>query len=70
MAKSIGILIGIEPAQFWSNSFLYSCEEEYTLSQKIKASYVHSTERLIDDLCAINNVGKIGRSFSDISKGG
>ena len=35
-------------------------------SGKIKASHFHSTRHFIDDLCAINDGGELGRSFRDL----
>ena len=62
--------MGIDPALFWINLFLYFCEEEYILSliscDKIKTRHFHSTKHLIDDLCAINDCREFGKSFCDI----
>ena len=59
MYQVIGIPMGIDPAPFWANLFLYQYEHRY-LSQlieedKVKARHFHSTKRFIDDLCAIND---------------
>ena len=35
-------------------------------SDKIKARHFHSTKRFIDDLCALNDGGELGRSICDI----
>ena len=70
MRQAIGIPMGIDPAPFWANLFLYTYEYEYinTLirSNKVKARHFHSTKRFIDDLCAINDGGEFGKSYKDI----
>ena len=58
MEQVIGIPMGIDPALFWVNLFLYSCEEEYMSSLliytfKIKSKYFHSTKHFIHDFGAI-----------------
>ena len=67
MKQTIGILIGIDPAPFWENLSLYSCEEKYMSSLissgKIKARHLNSAKRFIDDLCAINDGGEFERAF-------
>ena len=70
MRQAIGIPMGIDPAPFWANLFLYTYENEYmeTLisSDKVKARHYHSTKRFIDDLCAINDGNEFGRSYRNI----
>ena len=70
MRQVIGILMGIDPAPFWANLFLYTYEKEYMekliASDKVKARHFHSTKRFIDDLCAINDGDEFGRSYKDI----
>ena len=70
MKQAIGIPMGIDPAPFWANLFLYTYEQEYISntikSDSVKARHFHSTKRFIDDLCAINDGGVFGRSFKDI----
>ena len=71
MRQAVGIPMGIDPAPFWANLFLYSFEEQYITSliaddRKGKARCFHSTKRFIDDLCAINDGGEFGRCFRDI----
>ena len=61
MRKIIGIQMGIDPAPFGANLFLYTYEHDY-----IKAKHFHSTFRFIDDLCSINDGGEFGRVFKDI----
>jgi len=70
MKQEIGIPMGIDPAPFWANLFLYTYEEEYISNtihvDPVKARHFHSTNRFIDDLCAINDGGVFGRVFKDI----
>ena len=65
MKQAIGIPVGIEPAPFLANLFLYYYEVEYMSSvissDEIKARHFHSTKDFIDDLCAINDGGEFGR---------
>ena len=46
--------MGIDPALFWANLFLYTYENEYLSelisSDKVKAHHFHATKRFIDDL--------------------
>ena len=64
------ISMGIDPAPFWANPFLYSYEEEYMSplisSDKIKGRHFHSTKRFIDDICTINDDGEFKRSICEI----
>ncbi len=59
MCQVIGIPMGIDPAPFWANLFLYQYEQRYMSKlieeDKVKARHFHSTKRFIDDLCAIND---------------
>lgn len=68
MREAIGIPMGLDPAPFWANLFLYRYEERYMtdliLSDRNKARRFHSTKRFIDDLCAIND----GNMFCEIYK--
>ena len=62
--------MGIDPAPFWANLFLYFYEEEYMKSlissDKVKARHFHCTKRFIDDLCAINDGGEFGKACLEI----
>ena len=68
--QAIGIPMGIDPAPFWANLFLYTYEEQYITntipSDPAKARHFHSTKRFIDDLIAINDGGEFGKVFKDI----
>ena len=70
MRQAIGIPMGIDPAPFWANLFLYQYEQRYITNlitnDKVKARHFHSTKRFIDDLCAINDGGLFGRVYKDI----
>ena len=70
MRQAIGIPMGIDPAPFWANLFLYQFEQRYIsdliLTDKVKARHFHSTKRFIDDLCAINDGNLFGRVYQDI----
>ena len=73
MRQAIGIPMGIDPAPFWANLFLYTYEEEFISNlmrtNKVEARHFHSTKRFIDDLCAINDGGLFGRVYRDIYPG-
>ena len=68
--QCIGIPMGIDPAPFWANLFLYWYENKYICSLSSlndKRIYkFHSTKRFIDDLIAINDGGEFGKSFKEI----
>ena len=70
MRQAIGIPMGIDPAPFWANLFLYQYEQRYMtqliISDKVKARHFHSTKRFIDDLCAINDGQLFGEIYQDI----
>ena len=67
MRQAIGIPMGIDPAPFWANLFLYAYENEFISdlisTSKVKARHFLSTKRFIDDLCAINDGGEFSRSY-------
>ena len=66
----IGIPMGIDPAPFWANLYLYEFEKEYITSliatDKQKAFRFHGVFRFIDDLCAINDSDEFAISHKDI----
>ena len=74
LKQDIGIPMGIDPAPFWANLFLYTYESEYisnlinsgSKDDKVKARHFHSTKRFIDDLCTLNDGGMFGNVFKDI----
>ena len=65
--QSIGIPMGIDPAPFWANLYLYKYESDHVTklikSDKTRAlKYRHAT-RFIDDECNLNDSGEFSRSF-------
>jgi len=70
MRQVVGIPMGIDPAPFWANLFLYKYEHQYIKNliknNRIKAKHFHSTFRFIDDLCAINDGAEFSRVFKEI----
>ena len=70
MRQKIGIPMGIDPAPFWANLFLYTYEHNYIKelikTDRVKAKHFHSTFRFIDDLCILNDGGMFGNVFKDI----
>ena len=70
MRQAIGIPMGIDPAPFWANLFLYTYEEAYISNlistDPVKARYLNSTKRFIDDLSAINDNNEFGKVYKDI----
>ena len=70
MKQVVGIPMGIDPAPFWANLFLYKYESEHIgkliKSNKIKAKKYHGCCRFIDDLCILNDGGEFNESFAEI----
>jgi len=70
LKQDIGIPMGIDPAPFWANLFLYYFESKYVQSLislgSTRAFSFHSTDRFIDDLCALNDHGHFALSYKDI----
>ena len=68
--QNIGIPMGIDPAPFWANLFLYYFESKFVqslISSGSPAAYnFHSVGRFIDDLCALNDRDEFGNSFKTI----
>ena len=62
--------MGIDPAPFWANLFLYSFESKFVQSLislgSTRACHFHSVGRFIDDLCAINDREELLSSHKDI----
>ena len=62
--------MGIDPAPFWANLYLYYYEEKYISGligcDKIKARKFHAVKRFIDDLLALNDGGEFGRNHINI----
>jgi hypothetical protein len=70
MRQRVGIPMGIDPAPFWANLFLYTYEHEYINNlikeDRVKAKHFHAVFRFIDDLCSMNDGGEFGKVFTDI----
>ena len=51
--------MGIDPAPFGANLFLYTCESEcmseHISNDKVKARHFHATKRFIDDLSTLDD---------------
>ena len=61
--------MGIDPAPFWANLFLYTYEKEYMSelisNDKVKSRHFYWTKRFIDDLVPLDDEGV----FSDVYDG-
>ena len=68
--QSIGIPMGIDPAPFWANLYLYHYEQEFITrlmrTDKKRARKFVNACRFIDDECNINDHGEFSRSFQEI----
>ena len=68
--QDIGIPMGIDPAPFWANLFLYKYEKSFVdklISEKSTRAYLYgNTGRFIDDLCAINDRDDFKNSHKNI----
>ena len=68
LRQKMGIPMGIDPAPFWANLFLYTYENEYMSelisNDKVKARHFHATKRFIDYLGTLND----GGVFNDVYK--
>jgi len=70
----IGMPMGIDPAPFWANIYLYTYEAKYITDltkdnnsvNKILARKFHATSRFIDDLCSLNDGGEFGKCHKNI----
>ena len=70
LRQAIGIPMGIDPAPFWANLYLYSYEENFISdmiqSDKVRARHFHACMRFIDDLLGLNDGGEFARSSGQI----
>ena len=73
--QTIGMPMGIDPAPFWANIYLYTYESKYITNltknnaskeNKIRAKKFHATSRFIDDLCPLNDGGEFAKSHKEI----
>ena len=62
--------MGIDPAPFWGNLFLYTCENECMSelipNDKVKARHFHATKRFIDDLGTLDDWVVFSDVYKDI----
>ena len=62
--------MGIDPAPFWANLFLYSYESTYIQSLVSTVSPIFynfaGTRRFIDDLCALNDGEKFSKHYKEM----
>ena len=68
--QSIGIPMGIDPAPFWANLYLYFYEDKFivrliTDDKKRARKFLHA-ERFIDDECNLNDCKEFSKSFPEI----
>ena len=70
LKQDIGIPMGIDPALFWANLFLYHYESKFVQNQvslgSTRAYHFHSVDRFIDDLCSINDREEFLSLYKDI----
>jgi hypothetical protein len=70
LRQKIGIPMGLDPAPFFANLFLFYYESEWLNKIKkydnIKARKFGNTFRFIDDLIAINDGGEFEKSYHEI----
>ena len=68
--QCIGIPMGIDPAPFWANLYLYSFESEFitnlTRTERYRGFKFKHCFRFIDDLCIINDSNEFKNSIEDI----
>ena len=62
--------MGIDPASFWANLFLYTYENEYMSeiisNDNVKARHFHATKLFIDGLGTLNDGGVFNDVYKDI----
>ena len=68
--QNIGIPMGIDPAPFWANLYLYYYENNF-MTKLIKTDRYRGFKfkncfRFIDDACNINDDGEFQRSYAEI----
>ena len=70
LRQIFGIPMGLDPAPYFANDFLYSCESKWLnktkKSNNILARKFGKTFRFIDDLNALNDGGEFEKIFSEI----
>ena len=70
LRQSIGIPMGIDPAPFWANLYLYFYEHEFVTklisADKYRARKFLHVFRYIDDQCNLNDSNEFSKSHSEI----
>ena len=70
LRQKIGIPVGIDPAPFWENLFLYICKDEHLSellsNDEVKARHIHATKRFVGDLGTLNDGGVFSDAYKDI----
>ena len=65
--QSIGIPMGIDPAPFWANLYLYFYEDKFIVylitNDKVRARKFLNAMRFIDDECNLNDSSEFSRSY-------
>ena len=65
--QSIGIPMGIDPAPFWANLYLYFYEDKFIdhliTNDKVRARKFLNAMRFIDDEFNLNDTSEFSRSF-------
>ena len=68
--QTIGIPMGIDPAPFWANLYLYKFENSFMESLRrsdfAKSRKFHGCARFIDDLVCLNDGGEFKDSYEEI----
>ena len=68
--QTIGIPMGIDPAPFWANLYLYKFENRFMESLRksdiAKSRKFHGCSRFIDDLVCLNDGGEFENSYEEI----
>ena len=67
--QTIGIPMGIDPAPFWANLYLYKFENRFMKSfgsSDMTSRKFHGCSRFIDDLVCLNDGNKFSDSFKEI----
>ena len=68
--QSIGIPMGIDPAPFWANLYLYHYEAKFVTNlisvDKIRARKFCNASRFIDDECNLNDSSEFSKSYAEI----
>ena len=70
LRQSIGIPMGIDPAPFWANLYLYYYENDFITNlistDKIRARKFLNAFRFIDDQSNLNDSSEFSKSYADI----